>query len=171
MTDAPAPAAPPAAPTKPAPWGENFDPERAWRLVENLRADIASLKTERDEARKSLQERETELSTITERATNAERGLWLEKALRKHPALAEKVGEGDDAVDLSEFLKGDTEEEILRRAARLAALRSPAPPKGDTPPPSTDDGRPKPDLVPGHGGTPAPPFDPDKIAAEARRLR
>lgn len=57
----PAPATPPAAPAAPPaeppaastpPWGDDpskFDPDKAWRLIENLRTDLAETKTKTEQ--------------------------------------------------------------------------------------------------------------------------
>jgi hypothetical protein len=59
----PTPPAPPAtpepkAPEKP-PWGDDFDPERAWNLVTGLRGDKEKLKTQLEEAAADREELET----------------------------------------------------------------------------------------------------------------
>lgn len=172
---------------------ENFDADRAKRLVANLRAEIADLKVDRD-ALKS--ERDTlkagagteseKIKEATERAAKAEKALWTERALRKHPELEEFV----------EFLDGDSEDAILTKAERLAKIGA----KGDSKPGDADDkggdadkdgqkpdadsdnkpdadkddalpGKPQPDLRPGHGGEPDAPVDPEAIAKAARAAR
>ena len=157
---------------KPAekPFEGEFDAERAARLIENLRADLAKIKTERDEARTALQEKadaeKTEAQKLQDRLAAAEetakktgRALLIERATRKHSLP-------DDVV---EFLTGDTEEEIEAKAQRLAALGSPKKDESKEEPGSGLPEKPKADLVPGHGGDDAETFDPDAIAAAARR--
>jgi len=178
-------------PTTP-PWGDDFDAEKAWTLVQNLRGDKEKLQTEKDGLTSELaterQARETAETKLTEadpegkltaaeaRAKTAEASLWTERALRKH-----SIDE-----DLVDFLTGDTEEEILAKAERLAGRSKPAdgkpagtPTDGDKPADTPTDGdkpagdqglpgTPKPDLTPGHGGDTSAPFDPDAIAAKAR---
>ncbi|WGH21354.1 scaffolding protein [Arthrobacter phage Emotion] len=174
-------------PTKPAdadatdedkstpPWGDDFDAAKAWTLIQNLRSDKETLKTERDEAQTKLQASKD----AEDRAVKAERELWTERALRKHP----------EAEDLAEFLTGDTEEEILTKAAKLAGVRKPADDgdKGDKPDADKDKGdadkdkggsspdkgdglpaKPTPNLTPGHGGEESKPFDAEAIAKAAR---
>jgi hypothetical protein len=171
QTPAPDPA--PAPKEQTPPWGDDFDAERAWRLVQNLRADIAGLKTERDTLVAERQERENEGKSDAEKlaarlaeaertATAAQRELWRERALRKHPLP-------DDLVD---FVVGDTEEELIAKAERLASVATPKAPEGQTDPapdPVADRQRPEPALVPGHGGDPAAPFDPVAVAEAARK--
>lgn len=174
MTDAPAnqDAAPADKPAeKPAPWGADFDPDRAWKLIQNLRTDLDTIKSERDElkterqaredAKKSDQDKLTERLTATEQQfKDAQRALFVERALRKHAIP-------DELVD---FLTGDTEEAITAKAEKLATLGKPAPDANpDAPAPDADAaGRPTPALTPGHGGDAPVPFDPAAIAKKAR---
>ena len=155
------------------PWGDDFDAERAWTLVQNLRSDLKKVKDERDTLATERQAREDEgkpeLEKLTGRLTkveqdfkDAQRALFVERALRKH-SISE---------DLVEFLTGDSEEEILAKAERLASLN-----KGksdddkddkDGEQELDDAGRPKAALRPGHGGDSPAPFDADAIAKAAR---
>lgn len=153
-----------------APWGDDFDAERAWRLVQNLRTEKDEIKAERDRLKSPPQEGKekasaTEKLTAAEaRAKEAERALYLERVYRAHPEL--------DSDDFRDFLTGDTEEEIKTKAERLARLGKPKDgDQGDKPDQSgaTPPGKPTPSLVPGHGGEEAPVFDPVAIAKKARR--
>lgn len=162
-----------------APWGDDFDAERAWRLVQNLRQERDGLKSERDRLKSELQESRNSSATESEkiadaekRAKDAEKALYLERVYRKFPAL--------DNDDLRDFLTGDTEEEITAKAERLARLgKAPEESENDDPKPSEDGdgddgsqeipGKPTPSLVPGHGGQEPPTFDPVAIAKAARR--
>lgn len=171
---------PAAEAQKPAetPWGDDFDAERAWKLVQNLRTERDGLKTERDSLKTErdalVTERDglkTELQTKTEEVerTTKEtaRELALQKVLRKHPELE----------DFADLLSGDTEEEIAAKADRLAAIGKPkepaanADPAGEQPPAGDPElpGKPTPSLTPGHGGEENAPFDPVAIAKAARR--
>jgi len=178
--------------TSTPPWGDDFNAETAWTLVQNLRGDKDKLQTEKDdltskltterqartdaEAKLTDADPEGKLTAAETRAKVAETSLWTERALRKHPDLDE---------DLVDFLTGDTEEEILGKAERLAKRGKP---DGDKPADKTEDkpdgdkpadkpdgdglpGTPKPDLTPGHGGDPKPAFDPDQIVSAARGSR
>lgn len=173
------------------PWGDDFDAERAWALIQSLRAEKVTLKGERDtlkterdtltadletarQARTDETDVDGKVAAAEKRATDAERGLYVERALRKHPGLE----------DLAEFLTGDTEDEIEAKAARLAAIGAKTPPAGDEgedessdpdPDAANEDGepadlstRPAPSLTPGHGGDESTPFDPVAIAKAAR---
>ncbi|AYN58486.1 head scaffolding protein [Arthrobacter phage Liebe] len=173
------------------PWGDDFDAERAWRLVQNLRGELADVKTERDAIKRDRDAVQTErdqlkdgagsesekVTAAEKRAADAERALHVERALRKHPDLA----------DYADLLTGDTEEEIVAKADRLAAIgkkggdpaaddkdqpKAGAKPDADA---SGDDdglpGKPTPDLKPGHGGAAKTPFDAEAIAKAARAAK
>jgi hypothetical protein len=175
------PAAEAETPTVPS-WVTDgtFDPTRAWTLIENLREEVATVKAERDtfkadaetarsEAETARAEVETAKTQAEERATAAERSLWTERALRRHP-LPEGLSEEDEAELLS-FLSGDSEEAVVKKAARLEALRGgpkAKEPEGETPPPALG-GLPEAALTPGHGGDPKVNFDAAAIAKTARQ--
>lgn len=168
MTDTATPSTPP--------WGDDFDAEKAWTLVKNLRGDKEKLQGEKDsltaeltterqareDAEKAAKDVDPEgkLTAAEKRAADAERSLWTERALRKHEIDEELV----------EFLSGDTEEAILEKAEKLsragaAAASAPA----EEPTPGADvPVRPAPDLTPGHGGEPTPKFSPATVAAALR---
>ncbi|WP_157008518.1 hypothetical protein [Agromyces laixinhei] len=111
------------------PWGDDFDAEKAWRLIEALRADKVAMKEKLDAAENSGFD-----------LVETRRELYVERALRKHPG----------AADLADFLSGETEEEILAKAERLAkASMPPAAPE----PEATLPAKPKPALLTGHGAT------------------
>ena len=161
------------------PWGDDFDEAKAWTLVQNLRGDKTTLQADLATARQALTEAETKATageTEKDRADKAERALWTERALRKHPTVSE---------DFVDFLSGDTEEEILAKAERLSQVGQPkapaeapkpdddAKPDGE-PKPDADakpelPGKPKPDLTPGHGADSTAAFDPDAVVAAIRK--
>jgi len=160
------------------PWGDDFDEAKAWALIQALRTDKKTLQTNlttERQAREDAEGKATAGETEKDRADKAERALWVERALRKHPAVS------DDFVD---FLSGDTEEEILAKAERLASVGQPKAPadaskpdadaKPDEPKPEEPakpelPGKPKPDLTPGHGADAPVPFDPDAVVAAIRK--
>jgi hypothetical protein len=162
--------------TQTPPWGDDFDAETAWTLVQNLRGEVkglktdkVALKTERDAFEAKVTEFENNGKTAEELAATkaqadadalkaAQRELWTERALRKHGVPEELI----------EFLTGDDEEAILAKAEKLAGLKSASTPDPDdkggdpTPPPST---RPASGLTPGHGGEETDPVNLDDIVA------
>ncbi|SEJ45169.1 hypothetical protein [Demequina mangrovi] len=172
MTTEPTPAPTPADGDKPAPWGEDFDPARAWTLVQNLRAErdaardeakqaTGALTAARDEAKHATEA----LATAKASQADAERALWRESALRRHP-----LPEGLDAAaeaDALAFLSGDSAEDVERKAATLAALRG----ASEVPAPGSDlRTRPEPRLagVPGHSSGDADPAPTDLGALAAK---
>lgn len=192
-TEAPQTAAPDATaegsqdqPTTEAPpWGDDFDPARAWQTICHLRDEVRAAKAaaaeaaERaaeapeeaapdgnpgdapsgpeegtDDATKALADR---VAAAERDAAEARRALWVERALRKY----------DVPDDLHDLVTGDTEEAVTAIAERLAGRTRP------TKAPAADDMPRRPDaaLTPGHGGEAPKPFDPDALAARARRAR
>lgn len=163
-----------------APWGDDFDAARAWKLVTNLRAEKDALKaektelvTERDALKTSLQEKEDSkksdedkladrIAAIEKRAQEAERKLTLANVLRDFPTLA----------DFEDLLTGDTEEAIRSKAERLAKIgaKDAADDNDDEQEqaPAGVHTKPTPSLKPGHGGDETPAFDPKAIAEAAR---
>lgn len=172
----------PAAP----PWGDNFDAERAWNLITNLRAEKETLKgelaTERTKSQAleagesdGLKELRTRAEDAEARAKTAEHALTLSKVLRDFPAL-----EG-----FEDLLTGDDEAAIRSKAERLAAIGGKAPGADDNKDGGQEEekkdddepgeqkadelpGLPQPNLTPGHGGEEKAPFDPEAIAKAAR---
>ena len=102
-------------PAKP-PWGDDFDPERAWNTIQALRASEQELKREkqaRDRERMSELER---LKADNEdlRRANAERELEVNRQ-----RLVAAKGLPADAAD---FLHGQTPEELERSADSLKRM-------------------------------------------------
>lgn len=147
-----APAVPPAAtpPTPAAPkWDGDFDPERAARLVENLRAEVAGLKTQNTEAQAKLTQYETaqltEAEKLSQRAATAEAEL---AKTRREVAVRDALEANGLPKDAARFLTGETAEEIAESAKAFAAL---APAKSAEP---ADPPIPPTLPVPGHGSDP-----------------
>ncbi|WWV91839.1 head scaffolding protein [Microbacterium phage phiMiGM15] len=162
--------------TQTPPWGEveNFDADKAWTLILNLRKDVETLKTDKatltterdalvDEKAAAASAGQTEAEkaeaaaakTATDLAA-ARKELWIERALRKHSVPEELV----------EFLTGDDEDAILSRAAKLAGLPAKPADEAKTEPktePKTA-ARPQPALTAGHGGD-ENVFDADAIVS------
>lgn len=132
-----APAGTEQAGTEAPPWGsdEEFSPEKAWNLIQNLRSDNTELKSKSSEASARLQEIEDAKLTESEKltrdleTTRTENGsLSLEnarlKAVLAHDALT---------IDDLALIGGTTAEEVEEAAAKLAARLGTGAP---TPPPS-----------------------------------
>lgn len=134
-----------------------FDAERAGRLVAALRAEVRDLKAQLGTAEAASAESSGALTAAEQRATAAERALYIERARHAHN-LPERV---------VEFLTGDTEEEITAKAERLASLGKPTASDLDQASPVT---RPEPALVPGHGSDTPAAFSPHAVAAAARTI-
>jgi hypothetical protein len=108
-------------PGKP-PWGDDadFDPAKAWSLIQNLRSDIAKFKAERDQAVAKVQQFED--ATKTEQQRTEEARLTAERtasnatleAARLRVAL--KKGLTDSQA---KRLVGETEEELEADADEL----------------------------------------------------
>lgn len=143
-------------------WDGEFDPDRAAKLVANLRSEKDELKRELAELKKALSEREevgkSELAQLRERAEKAEKEL---AQLKTQSFIASALREHGLSEDLSEFVSGGSEEEIKAKVAKLAEKLGPTP---------VVTGKPKPKLVPGEGSeAAAPDFDPEAIAAKIRK--
>lgn len=105
------------------PWGDDFDADKAWKLVQHLREENKGLKdknrayedeklSEREKADRDLAETKAELEQLRLAKTLAE-------IRAKHPALSE---------DDMEFLGSGSPEELEAKAAKLAArLKTAAP--------------------------------------------
>jgi hypothetical protein len=134
----PAPPAPPADPPAP-PWGDDFDAEKAWNLVQNLRADkekLAQRPVLDDDARRKLSEYErleqaskTELERKTEEVTRwqseAEKWRAASVASTIQALAANDFADPTDAVhglDPAKYLDagGAIDNEAIRKD--LAAL-------------------------------------------------
>lgn len=115
------------------PWerdGETFDPERAWKLVQNLKAELAAVKAKQAEAPEPAAE-EPEQESATEPAEaetsesqddSAAQIASLQAELARVKALA-SVGLSQD---FAMFVPGETSEEIEKNLATLQQLISDA---------------------------------------------
>jgi predicted ribosome quality control (RQC) complex YloA/Tae2 family protein len=106
------------------PWGDDkdFDPEKAWKLIQNVRSDVDKLKTERDTLATKVREHEdatkSDTQKLEERASNAESGLSTaqRETARLRIALKKNLTETQ-----AKRLVGDTEEELEADADELLA--------------------------------------------------
>lgn len=116
------------------PWerdGETFDPERAWKLVQNLKAELATVKAKQAEAPEPTAAEEPEQEPEAEPAEaetpesqddSAAQIASLQAELARVKALA-AVGLSQD---FAPFVPGETSEEIETNLATLQKLISDA---------------------------------------------
>lgn len=116
------------------PWerdGETFDPERAWKLVQNLKAELAAVKAKQAEAPEPTAAEEPEQEPEAEPAEaetpesqddSAAQIASLQTELARVKALA-AVGLSQD---FAPFVPGATSEEIEKNLATLQKLISDA---------------------------------------------
>lgn len=136
------------------PWGsdEEFKPEKAWRLVQNLRAEIAQLKPQAAKAKELEDADKSEAQKAADRAAEAEQRA--DKAEAEAARLAAAIKHGLTDADL-ELLEGVPADKVEERAKLLADRLK-----------ATDDGAPPPrSRRQGGGGTPPKP----SVAAGADR--
>ena len=114
--EAPKPTQPPAGPRPP--WGSDaeFNAEKAWSLLQNVRADLSDTKAALEAARKdaaSIEEFKVKAQEAEDTAQETALSLHRERAARTHGLTDEQV----------EFLAELTDPEgIEARAAKLAAM-------------------------------------------------
>lgn len=104
------------------PWGsdEEFDPKRAWKLIEGLRGDIGKVKTENEELRGKVQEHEdaskSDQEKLEERASTAEKTAAEATAEAARLRVALKKGLTETQA---KRLVGENEEELEKDADEL----------------------------------------------------
>jgi hypothetical protein len=161
------------AAAKKKPWGDDadFDPEKAWKLITNLRSDADKLKGERDQLRAKVQEHEDASKSEHEKA--AERAAAAETAaktattetLRLRIALSKGLTETQ-----AKRLVGDTKEELEADADELVASFKPEDDNGGGGSGGSGVTRPKENLRTGAApGAEPEETDPDKLAAQVSR--
>lgn len=116
------------------PWerdGETFDPERAWKLVQNLKAELVAVKAKQAEAPEPTaaeepapepEDKPTEAETSESQDDSAAQIASLQAELARVKALA-AVGLSQD---FAPFVPGATSEEIEANLATLQKLISDA---------------------------------------------
>lgn len=118
---APGAGAPPAAAD--APWTkDNFDPERAYRLVENLRGDLAAAKTKTDQQIAAAAE-QAQKDTLAQFAKLLGGGEQQETDPVK---LAEKVTDLSSQVQAKDGDLTKAQSDLKARDLTIAVLQSPA---------------------------------------------
>ena len=143
------------------PWGsdEEFDPEKAWKLIQNLRSEKEQLKPLADKAKELEDAQKTEQERLTEKLTASEKRAVEAELKAARLEVATEKGLPRTSV---KFLTGTTPEELAESADELLALLAPEDP-GDPDPRK----RPKERLRPGSTPVKEPDENP---AALAERL-
>ncbi len=160
--DTPEPKEPAPEPKKnePAPpWGsdDEFKPDKAWNLIQNLRKDIDDLRPKAQRAKELEDAQKSDLERLTEQATEAQQRA--EQAERR-ALLAEARAERPNLTATQvERLKGDTVEELLADADEVYGTPE-APPEPAA--------RPKERLRSGHAPNAEPEPDYEAIADRVR---
>lgn len=105
-----------------APWTkENFDPERAWRLTENLRTDLASQKTKTDAAIAAAAEK-AKKDTLAEFA----KLLGGEQAETDPAKLQQRVTELTSSITEKDTALTSAQAALKARDLNIAVLSNPA---------------------------------------------
>jgi hypothetical protein len=162
------PPVPPVTAPEAPPWGADFDAEKAWSLVQNLRADKEKL-AQRPVLTPEQQKQLGEFNALVEASkTEAQRLADATELARREAAEAKAEAIRYKAAathgipaEHFDLLGSGSEEEVAARAAKIAALL----PKGTPPPPPAPGARPVEQLTP--GATPAnQPTDDELIYAK-----
>jgi hypothetical protein len=166
--------APATAPVETPPWGEDFDPSRAWHTIQSLREREKEL-TKQPRLTPEQQQQLSEYSSLVEASKS--------DAQRKDEAAAKATRERDDAIAESlrykvalkhgishtdfDLLGSGTEEQLEARAALVAeknkAIHAAA---AAVPTPSPSPRRPGEQLMPGATPPPAPELAEDAYPAD-----
>jgi hypothetical protein len=149
------------------PWGsdDEFDPKRAWKLIQDVRSDAEKAKTERDKLREDQKSREdaekSDQQKLEERATGAEKDAGEAKAEAARLKVALRKGLTETQA---KRLVGQTEEDLEKDADEL--LESFKSESGGEEPSR----RPKERLRPGAAPSAEPEeSDPAKLAGQVPR--
>lgn len=116
------------------PWerdGETFDPERAWKLVQNLKAELAAVKAKQAEAPEPAAEepdQEPESEPVgAENSSEAQDDSAAQIAsLQAELARVKALAAVGLSQDFAPFVPGETSEEIEKNLATLQKLISDA---------------------------------------------
>lgn len=153
----------PAEPAKP--WGDDFDEDRAWTLIQNLRGDKAKTQQERDELAAQVKAVEDAKLSEQERIAKELEQAKTELAEQRRQVALSRYDLPESALV---FLTAESAEEIDKQASALAGL---APKKEPEAPKAPADSRVKPALPNGQTDDIPEPFDPRAIAQRARQGR
>lgn len=117
------------------PWerdGETFDPERAWKLVQNLKAELAAVKAKQAEApetaaaEESAQEPEAEPVEAENSSESHDDSAAQISSLQAELARVKALAAVGLSQDFAPFVPGATSEEIEKNLATLQKLISDA---------------------------------------------
>jgi ribosomal protein L22 len=156
------------------PWGSDgeFDPEKAWKLIQNVRSDADKAKKDADELRLKVKDAEdaekSEQEKLQERATEAEtRATTAESTALRIEVALDKAPEGMPIAQIRKLAKrlaGSTREELEADAEELFADFTPEGEEGQAP------RRPRERLRPGAAPSSEPEeTDPRKLAEKVSR--
>ncbi|WIM94814.1 hypothetical protein ACTOB_006868 [Actinoplanes oblitus] len=135
-------------------WEGDFDPERAARLVENLRRDLAEARAKAKTPASEVAELKSQFDALKGELTQS----------RLDAAKADAIASACIPAHLAAYVSGSTPEEIKASAEKVAADFSVSVDPDPIP------GRPKPRLTPGHAtDDSAHSFDPVAVAGASRR--
>ncbi|WP_336628436.1 MULTISPECIES: hypothetical protein [unclassified Microbacterium] len=151
---------PKAAAEQTHPWGDNFDPETAYRALTSAREAEKAAKTKLAAFEKAEQDKaDAELSEL-EKLRKEFAELTAEKTALARTAQLNELGL-DKA--LHGFISGETPEAIAEQVTALkTAMGAVTPAAEDDPAPESTTTRPRPKLTPGQGGD-----DPDELDLSA----
>lgn len=145
------------------PWGDDeFDAEKAWTLIQNLRGDKTDLSAKYDELSAKWQAAEDAKLSEQERIAKELEAAKAELAEARRKAVLAQYDLPESALV---FLTAESAEEIDKQASALAGL---APKKEPVEPKAPADSRAKPALPNGHSEDITPAFDARAIAQRAR---
>lgn len=115
------------------PWereGESFDPERAWKLVQNLKAELAAVKAKQVEvpeppAEEAVQEPEAEPAEAKPSESKDDSAAQI-AALQAELARVKALAAVGLSQDFAPFVPGENSDEIEKNLATLQKLISDA---------------------------------------------
>lgn len=141
------------------PWGgdADFDPDKAWKLLENVRRDRADLKKRLDELEREKKDREDAAKTEEQRREEARQAAEAEAKAAKIEAARLRVALKKNLTESqAKRLVGETEEELEADADELLATFASGDGDGQEPP----TGRPR-ERTP-RSGTAIPASEPEE---------
>lgn len=147
------------------PWGDDFDPARAWETIQRQRAAEADLKAKLSAFEKAEQEKADAEKTELERLRDQLNAATAEKTALARTAQLNELGLDKT---LHDFVTGETPEAIAEQVATLKAALGNGKPAEEDPAPASTTTRPQPQLTPGQGGDDKSVPDLDALVASLR---